>query len=153
VGFAVSSRVIVRNNFGRFIADVEGAATATVKEAAEQGVEISKSLAPVGVKPDPRSAPIMASFYIDVISRTSAVWGNTARHALFQELGTGPHTMIGNPYFHFFWQEAGRWWIPGLFGEPDIINHPGNDEQPYLRPAYRAVAARLLDIAKKHYPG
>jgi hypothetical protein len=152
-GFAVSNRVVVRNNFGRFIADIEGAATATVKEAAEKGESIAQGLAPVGGKVDPRTAPIHASFFTQVISRTSAIWGNTARHALHQEFGTGPHTITGSPYLHFFWQEAGRWWVPGLFGPQDVVNHPGHGEQPYLRPSYRAVSKMLLDIAKKHYPG
>lgn len=149
----VSTRVIARNNFGRFIADVEGAATATVEEAIEKGVTMSKGMAPVGSRHDSRDIPIIDAFYTHMLGRTSGVWGNDSGHALFQELGTGPHLIIGSPFFRFFWESAGRWWIPGLFGDQDIINHPGNPPQPFMKPAYEVIARELLSIAAKHYPG
>lgn len=150
---AVSNQVHVRDDFGRFIAECDGAATRTVQEALDLGVEIAKDFAPVGAKHDRRSAPIMSSFYTHMLSSTSGVFGNASGHALYQEFGTGPHPIPGSPFLRFYWESAGRMWIPGLMGDQDIVNHPGNPEHPFLRPAYKQVARQLLSIAKRNYPG
>lgn len=150
---AVSPEVHARNNIGRFIADIEGAATSAISEIIQEGEEISRSMAPVGAKPDFRTITLDAGFFSAITGRTSGVWGNSARHALYQEKGTGPHTMTGNPSFHFFWESAGRWWKPGLFGEPDIINHPGNPGVHFLQNGYDAMRGRTMRILDKHYPG
>lgn len=149
---AVSNRVIARDSFGRFIAECQAAGPKTVRDMARDGAKLSKALAPVGHKPDPRSIPIRES--IDWRSAgTTGYWFATARHALFQELGAGPHTIMGSPFLRFFWEAAGRMWIPGLMGPQDIINHPGNPPQPYLRPAYEAIMAKAMAYARKYYPG
>lgn len=150
---AVSNRVVARNSIGRFISDCEQAAEDTAKDMVERGADLSRDLAPVGSKHDPRSIPIAASIRTHMISRTSGVWKATARHALAQELGARPHTMYGNPFFSFYWEAMGRMWKPGLFGDQDIINHPGNAPQPYLRPAYEMVMAQAMEIARANYPG
>ena len=150
---ATSGRVIARNNIGRFITECEMAATATVKDMIAEGEQISRGLAPVGSRPDPRHIPIHAAFFTRMYSRTSGVWGNFSEHALHQEYGTRPHMIVGNPYVTFFWENAGRMWVPGLFGTPDVINHPGHDAQPFLRPAYKTVTARAMAIARRYYPG
>jgi hypothetical protein len=143
----VSNRIIVRNEMGQFIRDVEGAATETVKEAIEEGAALSRGFAPVGRKPDPRTGKIIDSFFTPVLSRTSGVWGNRARHALYQEKGTAPHEITGD--VTFFWEKYWRMWEPG----DNMIQHPGNPAHPFLAPAYRIVSRKLLDIAKRHYPG
>lgn len=155
---AVSNRVIARNGIGQFIADVEGAATRTVERTIQEGVEISRAMAPAGGKPDPRTLPLKASFFTHMLSRTSGVWGNTARHALPIEKGAVPHVIMGNPHLGFFWEAAGRNWIPaeryyGIPGLRDLVNHPGNAAQPYLRPAYEIVSRRMMSIARSEYPG
>lgn len=152
-GIAVSNRVVARNHFGQFIRDCEQAATATVKELIEEGEAISKGMAPVGSKTDRRGTPIFASFFTQMHSRTSGVWGNFSPWALHQEFGTRAHVILGSPYLRFFWDNAGRMWIPGLFGTPDVVMHPGHRAQPFLRPAYEAVMARAMSVARKHYPG
>jgi hypothetical protein len=144
---AISTRVIVRNNIGQFIRDCEGAATATVKDALNEGVAIAKVEAPVGHRADSRTAKIIDSFYTRILGRTSGVFGNSARHALYQERGTGPHPIPGD--VSFFWEKKWRMCEPG----ETEIQHPGNPAHPYLAPAYRRVMGRIVSIAARHYPG
>lgn len=150
---AVSNRVIARNSIGRFIRDCEQAAERTAEKLVETGAKLSREYAPVGSKPDPRSIPISQSIVSKMLSRTAGVWQALSAHALHQEFGTSPHTMYGNPYFSFFWEEEGRMWEPGLFRERDIINHPGNPPQPFLRPAYEEVMGMATTVADAEYPG
>jgi hypothetical protein len=149
----VSNRVVVRNNFGQFISEIEAAGQATVDDILDEGVALSRQMAPVGSKHDPRTVPLREGFFVQKLSRTSGIWGNFARHALAIERGARPHTIMGQPTMKFYWESERRMWIPGLFGEVDIINHPGNDAQPYLLPAYRTVMQRAMDIARRYYPG
>ena len=144
---AISNRVVARNSLGRFIADCEQAGHDTVDKLVERGESLSRRMAPK------RSGALAASISSHMLSRTSGVWQAMAPYALFQERGTTPHIMIGNEFFSFFWDEAGRMWVPGLFGSPDIINHPGNPPQPFLRPAYEAVMAMAMSVARSQYPG
>lgn len=154
----VSNRVIARNGIGRFIAECEAAATRSVEKALDEGVKLSKGFAPVGTKHDKRTPPLHAAFYTTMLGRTSGVWGNFARHALPIEKGAVPHIIRGNPALSFYWEAAGRWWVPAseFYHQPglaDVINHPGNAAQPYLRPAYTIVMRRMMDIMKQEYPG
>lgn len=148
-----SNRVIARNGLGRFIQDCEQAATETVKELVEEGAKLSRKLAPEGSDHDPRSIPLKQSIWPRMISATSGVWESFSRHAMFVEEDTAPHTIMGSPFFQFYWDNAGRMWIPGLFGEPDVVNHPGTTAQPFLRPAYESIMARAMSVAKSKYPG
>ncbi len=74
-----------------------------------------------------RNAPVdtgelMASLYVD---HGAGRIGAHADHAAAQELGAGPHP------------------IPNAFGRGITVEHPGNQAQPYLRPAvYRARRLR-----------
>lgn len=149
----VQNRVVVRNGFGQFISACEAAGQRTADAILEECVEEARQRAPRGPKIDRRTTPLADSFFIKKLSRTSGVFGNFARHALAIEKGARPHPITGSPYLLFYWEEARRMWIPGLFGEPDVVNHPGNDAQPYMRPAYRVVMKRAMDIARRHYPG
>lgn len=157
-GFAVSNRVIARNRIGEFIRDCEGAATKTVTKAARKGARLSRDFAPVGHKHDPRTIPLKDSIDWRLISRTAAEWYADARHALAQELSASPHVIAGNPDLAFYWEEAGRMFVPAshYYGQPDlvtIVNHPGNPAQPYLRPAYEIVMGQIMAIAAAEYPG
>jgi hypothetical protein len=149
---AVSNRVVSRNRFGRFIADCEQAAGDTAEDLVKMGARLSKERAPTGAKDDLRTIPLKQSIQSRMLSRTSGVWEATARHSLAIEFGAVHHLIVGNPYLQFYWEAAGRQWVPGLFGEPDIVNHPGNEEQPYLRPAYDMVMAQAMAVARQHYP-
>lgn len=119
----------------------------TIAQAVTDGADLSRGFAPVGHKDDLRTIPLKASIEPVVVSRTQGFWQATARHALPVEFGAGPHPIPGS--VSFFWEEEGKWWIPGS----NVINHPGNAAQPYLRPAFKIISGRLLEIAKRKYPG
>jgi hypothetical protein len=149
----VSNRVIVRNSFGQFISECEAAGQKTVDAVLEEIVEEARERAPIGYKSDPRTVTLRDGFFIQKLGRTSGVIGNFARHALAIEKGARPHPIVGQPTMKFYWEAERRMWIPGLFGKPDVINHPGNDAQPFMEPAYRAVMRRAMNVAKRYYPG
>lgn len=149
----MQNTVVVRNGFGQFISECEAAASRTVDDILDEGIDLARDLAPVGHKRDPRTVPLKDGFFKNKISRTSGVFGNFARHALAIEKGAKPHPITGAPYLRFYWESARRMWVPGLFGTPDVVNHPGNAAQPFLRPAYRVVMKRAMAIAKRNYPG
>jgi hypothetical protein len=143
--------VSARNSVGEFIKVIENAGHETIQELVEMGANESRRQAPVGDKHDRRTIPIKQSIFTQMTSRAQGMWGSSARHALYQEKGTRPHEIVSSK-FKFFWQNEGRMWIPGLFQDPDIINHPGHDAQPFLEPAFNMVMTRWRQIARKHYP-
>jgi hypothetical protein len=146
-GIAVSTRVIARNDMGQFIAACERAATETVREAIKDGERAAKQYAPRGSKRDPRTVTLREGMYSRMLGATSGEFGCIARHALDQEFGAGPHPITGR--VSFWWDAMGRAWTPGS----NMIQHPGNPAQPYLRPAYALVMARVMRIAAAKYPG
>ena len=153
---AVTTTVYSRNGIGQFKASLTGKAERTVQEAIKKGADRSRALAPVGPKADARTLPLKASIYSEMVSRTAGRWGSSARHAASVEFGAGPHTISGSPALSFFWESEGRQWIPAEAyyhtpGLPDLINHPGNPAQPFLRPAYREVSRELVAIARRNF--
>ncbi len=146
-GVAVSNRVIARNDIGRFRAACSDAAEKTVEEAIERGAKLSRQMAPRGTKRDPRTTKLKNSIEPRMLSRTQGEWKATARHALAIEKGAVPHQITG--WVNFFWENEERNWVPGK----NLINHPGNAAQPYLRPAYIVVMKQLMQIARTKYPG
>lgn len=153
---ATSSRVIARNDIGRFIRAVEQSGQATVRDLVEQGESLSRAMAPVGTKHDPRTVTLKQGMFSRMTGRTSGMWGNFARHALPIEKGARPHVIRGNPSLGFFWEAMRRRWVPAAVyykipGLEDLVNHPGNAAQPFLRPAYDVIAGRAMAVARKHY--
>lgn len=145
--------VHARNTLGQFIREVEAAGTMTVKELIEIGAEESRRQAPVGVKHDLRTIPLKDSIMTMMTGRSRGKWFSVARHALYVEKGTKPHEIPGNPFLRFFWENEGRMWIPGLFGTPDVVHHPGAKAQPFLEPALKKVMHVWREVAKRRYPG
>lgn len=143
----ISSEVHARDSFGRFIADVEGAATKVVEDAIQAGEDAARAAAPE------RTGALKAGFFAVVVSRTMGRIGNTTPWADFQDQGTSPHYMIGSPVFRFYWENAGRWWVPGLFGDPDIIFHPGNPAVHFMDTGYAAAVAAARKALPRYYPG
>jgi hypothetical protein len=177
---ATTKTVIARDNFGRFLRECEIAGELTVQEAVEEGAKISKALAPRGKKKDTRSpTKLWRSIQPYMLTPTSGGWGSDHRAALPQEYGTRPHKIPGNPDLHFWWHRMGRYFVASRFyyfnydyyndeyfdirtGEsvgPErpmvqtVVRHPGHKAQPFLGPAYKIMMSRIMDIAKKHYPG
>jgi len=152
VEIAVATRVYARSSLGQFIAACKGGETAAVRELVSDGAELSRGLAPKD------TGELAASIGWVMLSATSGTWYASARHALPQEFGGAPHVIQGNPGLRFFWEEAGRMWIPasefyGIPGLVDVVNHPGNPAQPYLRPAYHTIMAKSLEVLDRHMPG
>lgn len=142
---AVSNKVIARDNFGRFISEIEAGGEKMMEAMMEDGMKLSRALAPKGVKDDPRTPKLVDS--IDgTYTATTAQWWADARHALAQEFGAVPHEITG--WVNFFWEREGRDWEPG----PNRIQHPGNAAQPYLRPAYESVMRRWASFARRYLP-
>ena len=155
---AITGTLVARNEFGRFISECEAAATRTVEKAVEQGAELSRAMAPIGHKPDPRTIPLKDSITTVMFSARSGAWGSSARHALAQEQGASAHEITG--FLGFYWEEKGKsfvWDDPRYDNwneeEGATVHHPGNDAQPFLYPAYRVIAQRLGGIAASEYPG
>jgi hypothetical protein len=147
----VSSRVAVRDDFGRFIADVEGAATKVVDDALDAGVATARSFAPE------RTGRLRASFVKKVYSRTQGFFTNTAPYAEYQDQGTESHPI--DAHVNFFWEKAGRKWMwPETYlrktGFPgaDPIDHPGNPAIHFMDKGYDA-AKRAARIAMHKYYG
>lgn len=141
----VHMTVNARNDYGRFVAHYEHAAEQTVRDAIEEGARLSRTLAPRGSKPDPRTIPLANSIETEMTSKTRGRWVARARHAAAVEFGGRPHLITAA--VSFFWENAGRWWHPG----EGFINHPGNRPQPYMRPAYDVVRRRMSELARKNY--
>lgn len=154
---AVSNRVYSKNALGQFAARCERAGVKTVEKAVTEGAKMSRKLAPEGSKVDPRTVPLKDSIFSHNVG-TYGFWYSVARHAMPQEFGAGPHVITGDPSLGFWWEAEGRNWIPAAvyFKSPgliDVINHPGNPAQPFLRPAYEVVMANVMRWAKRYYPG
>lgn len=155
-GYTVSNRVTMRDDFGRFIASLGPAGERTIKDAIEEGARLSRADAPVGHKSDSRGVPLKDSIFTRMVSATSGEWYSISHHAAPIEFGARPHPIYGNPDLSFYWEEAGRRFIPAseFYRQPGlvtVVNHPGNAAQPFLRPARDLIAKRLTQIARKHY--
>ena len=148
---AVSNHVVLRNDMGRFRAACSEAASRVVDKAIIEGAELSRGFAPHGHKVDPRTMPLHQSIQPVKLSRTQGVWISEARHALAVEYGAAPHTIT--PDVNFYWEAAGRQWVPGEIYPGQMIHHPGNEAQPFLRPAYEIIKHRMIELAKREYPG
>lgn len=143
---AVSNKVVARNDTGQFITACEIGGRDTMRDIATQGAELSRQLAPVGKKPDPRTPKLRDAISLSYTS-TTAQWRCVARHAIIiEKTGSTQHFQSGD--VQFFWEKRGRMWTPG----DNLISHPPTRPQPYLRPAYIMMMARALDIARSHYP-
>lgn len=138
---AVSSRVTIRDEFGRFISACDEAATATVEEVIRKGAALSAAMAPK------RSGALAASITPAMIDSRSGHWYSDLKYALPQETGSVPHEITGR--VSFFWEREGRPWRPG----DNMIHHPGNPATHYLLSGYEIVFKDAIAIADKHYPG
>ena len=146
----VSSHVIVRDDMGRFIADIAGAATRTVEDALDVGISAAQAQAPT------RTGRLRNSFVPAILSRTSGVFVNTAPYARFQDQGAEPHDI--SAYVRFFWDRMGRMWLHpdeylNKFGHPgaDPIRHPGNPATHFMDAGYDAIKRRMPAILRRNY--
>lgn len=147
----VSSDVIVRDNFGRFIADIDGAATKTVEDSLNVGIRAARRAAPS------RTGRLKGSFVAAVLSRTSGVFLNNAPYAGAQDQGARRHAIPAR--VSFFWDKMGRRWmwpetyerVTGHAGA-DPIDHPGNPATHFMDAGYDAIKRRMPEILRRNYP-
>jgi hypothetical protein len=138
-GIVVSQKTYLRDDSGRFLAAVDAGATAAVKEIVETITNLAIAFAPF------RTGALKGSIE-GVAQGHSGHAVARARHAPFQEFGTGPHP-IGAP---------GQWLGPGEDGWPGgrgPVNHPGNPATRFMTKAGQVVAALSGGIVRKHMPG
>lgn len=140
----VITKITTRDEFGRFTAMASRAGEAMLEEMARDGAELSRELAPVGHKPDPRSVSVRDGIRY-FTTHDTASWTSVARHAMAVELGSKRHPQSGN--VGFFWEREGRRWGPG----DNIIDHPATAAKPYLRPAWEIIMDRWDEYARKHF--
>jgi HK97 gp10 family phage protein len=63
--------------------------------------------------------------------------------AMIQEFGAGPHTITAHdPNGHLAFEEAGQ------LVTPRVVHHPGNPPHPYMRPAWEAGKAQVLETIR-----
>jgi len=87
----------------------------------ERVQKAAKALAPV------HTGALRASIELEMAGKTAYVSANTF-YALYQELGTGPHEITGNP------------WLSIDGGHPvHSVQHPGNPAVHYLLQALMAA--------------
>lgn len=151
-GVVYTTRVIARNEFGRFIRECEQAAEQTVHDTVSEGADVAAMLAPK------RTMRLASSIKPFMLSRTSGVWGSNAPYAAAQEFGAAPHDI--SAYVSFYWHKAGRQWMhPNLYqrvtGHPgaDPIRHPGNPATHFMLDSEKIMKRRMMAIAKMRYPG
>lgn len=142
---ATSTRVYARNGFGQFRRACDEAATATIAEAVNDGADLAADMAPY------RTGVLANSITPRMIDSRSGEWGSDLKYALPQETGSVPHPLPAN--VTFFWVREGRDWKPSGPTSTQVINHPGNPATNFLRDSYEAISARIMSIARKHYPG
>lgn len=138
----VSNRVFARDDFGRFLADIDEAAQATVSELLSIGIATSRVAAPV------KTGRLRESFMRQMLSSHSGVYANTAPYAKFQDEGVGPNEKPAD--VSFWWQAQGRFWSPDSTGT-QVIQHPGNPASNFMAAGWAAIRAAAPSVTAKHY--
>lgn len=139
----VSYEVHYRDEFGRFRAALDEAATKTVRETADDLERLARKHAPSGPGRSDygRRPKLKPSIEVQELSSRSARVGSNAGHAKPQEEGAGAHVIeqtvvsrAGNEYERH-------------------INHPGNAGRHYLADAVREIMPYYWRHLKENYPG
>lgn len=138
--------VFMRDDSGRFAERIDRAGEELMERLSDVGADISRELAPVGQKPDPRTKKLKDSI-TSSHTATSAKWQVTARHANIIEEGSDVRPQIPGRV-NFYWEAEGRRWVPG----DNIIDHPPTAAQPYMHPAWETVMETWDDYAREYYP-
>ena len=137
-GITVSNRVHARDDFGRFLAKLDGAAERTASQTIDVGMRSSKSAAPY------RTGQLSKSFYKQMMGH-SGIYFNLAPYAKFQDQGAAPNDKPGN--VSFFWEHEAKWWTPGT----NTINHPGNPATRFMDAGWKAMQAAATGIMRRNY--
>lgn len=142
----VSPEIRYRSETGRFLAECDGAAAAAVQAVGERGARMAKRLAPSSSFPEPRGGKLRPGISFYMTGGMVGVIASTARHTLAIERGASAH-QIGAP--GQLLANKQKDWGPRI----GPVNHPGNDAQPFLKPAYAMIRSRMIDVMRDFYPG
>lgn len=126
-GITVSHKVRVRDQSGRFIAEVHEACEEAAEMTASRIAWLAREIAPF------RTGELRMS--IDGWSQGTTGWAEaTAPHAVFMEFGTGAHDIPGSFGRPPPWGFGEAWGRPGAW-------HPGNDAFNFMDMAGKEVAS------------
>lgn len=146
-GMVVSNRVLLQDESGRFMADVDGKAHEAIWE-----VTLFMARQAVGFAPK-RSGALARSIEGYMTGPMEGTVVATAPHALPQETGGAPHP-IATDKGAMANQETGFFAAaPPGFGGHFTVQHPGNPATHFMAKAFaktRAVAPKLF---AKHFGG
>lgn len=130
--FQVSQRVYLRDDLGRFLAAVhEGAAAAAWELADTLAAFVIAAIAGDGLI---RSGELVGSVKAVMLGATEGAAVTDSDHAAPLEFGAVPHQ------------------IPGAFGIPGGVWHPGNRAYKFFETAGQAVTAMSGEIVARHMP-
>lgn len=148
---ATTKTFIARDNFGRFIGQLDKAATDTVQDMVVDGAKLSRKLAPKGKKRDPRYPTTLSKSVVPaMLDGRTGVWGSDLPYALVRERGGGGWLITGN--LNFFWEKKGRWWHTPR-GMASTVRHPATKGTRYLQNSYDIIMLRWMQYARRNYPG
>lgn len=131
----IATTVHWRDQFGRFMADIDAAGATATKGAAAKGAYLAAVFAPK------RKLTLAASITPFYISSTQAGWTAGSGHALPQEHGARAHD-IGSPGQKLGSRETGFFAI-------GPVHHPGNPATHFMKRAYDIVKGDLLGAMKR----
>lgn len=118
--------IYARSDRGRFLDRIHSGARRGLKETADEGARIARNLAT-------KKTGQMAGSITSTVGTSGASWSVHSGHWAYQEFGTRPHFIGGS--VSFFWDRAGRRWVPGS----NTIHHPGNRAVHFMRDSFDAV--------------
>lgn len=93
-----------------------------ISKLGDRVADMARRLAPVD------TGALVASIEKEMAGKTAIISANTD-YAVYQELGTGPHVIEGNPTLSW----------PGLSHPVESVDHPGNPAIHYLRTALYSI--------------
>lgn len=139
---AVSPEVRVRDDWGRFVSEVEAAALVSV-------AEIAKDIADMGAIFAPKKTGELAGSGKPVVRGTVADAVFDADHAAAQEEGAGAHVIESHegPFGVLANKEEG-------FFSSHAVMHPGNPATHFLRKAGQLIATTTAKVSiRRNFPG
>lgn len=139
--YEVGCRVFSRDNFGRFMSELEAAATKTAEEGAVELAAYAKAYAPH------KTGALRDSIHPVMISAREGAAVVGTGHWRHQEFGTAQHWIVGNPKLSFWWAKAGGRVVVSS------VDHPGNPSVHFMKRAYESVKPRMMAVARRNYPG
>lgn len=136
----VTNDVYVRDNMGRFAAQVSDINAAATEDALRVGTQVARDNAPIGA-----TGSLVASITYYRETPKKGVISVGTDHWRYMEYGTRPHPIYG--WVSFFWEREGRRWTPGH----NWIHHPGVEGRFFMAKGLEAARQELIDSMRRRY--